>query len=466
MSYYAAADSYRDTVADALAAGARFADLHARPTADGVTVRTTLVEPDGGLLVASVTGETVPTIVDLAPAANWDEREAHDRFGVGFDGHEPLRPLVDHDLDLSSWVTPVHGADPYQVAVGPIHAGVIESGHFRFHLVGDRILHLDGRLFYKHRGLERLAEGRSLAAGLEVAVFACMACSVTNAVAYAGAVELLEGLTVDAATARARTLLLELERLWSHVNDVAAICAGVGSAPGFNALLAIVEEARRLNAHLTGHRFLRGAVAIGHSDLTVDAAVAVDARAVLADLAARWRSTWRSLAFNASVQDRLPGVGIVTPADAVALGAAGPARRAAGVLEDVRTTSPTLAYAGFTPVGPVSPDGDVRARVEQRALELAQTFEILDALLADPIVPGESRSAAPAGDAATMRVESPRGATTLVLHRNGESVGRLRLRTGSYANWPVVAACAADTILADFPLINKSFELCYACADR
>ena len=107
----------------------------------------------------------MPTIVDLAPAAGWDEREAHDLYGVRFDGHEPLRPLVDHDAGLGRFVTHVHGADAYQVAVGPIHAGVIESGHFRFHVVGDLILHVDARLFYKHRGLERAAEGLPLADG-------------------------------------------------------------------------------------------------------------------------------------------------------------------------------------------------------------------------------------------------------------------------------------------------------------
>ena len=116
--------------------------------------------------------------------------------GLRFDGHEPLRPLVDHDLDLARWTVPVRGHDAHQVAVGPIHAGVIESGHFRFHVVGDRILHLDARLFYKHRGLERAAEGRTLADGLAYAQRACAACAVSNALAYAHACE-------DATRARA-----------------------------------------------------------------------------------------------------------------------------------------------------------------------------------------------------------------------------------------------------------------------
>ena len=135
-----------------------------------------------------------PSIVDLAAAAGWDEREAHDLHGVRFAGHDPLRPLVDHDPDLGRWTVPIADDDAYQVAVGPIHAGVIESGHFRFHVVGDRILHLDARLFYKHRGLEQAAEGSSLEDGMAFVSRACAACAVANGVAYAQACEEALGL--------------------------------------------------------------------------------------------------------------------------------------------------------------------------------------------------------------------------------------------------------------------------------
>ena len=197
---------YRTRIAAALEGGSRFAGLHA----SGGDVRAALVSPDGAIQLESVpvVDGRVASIVDLAPAANWDEREAHDLYGIRFDGHEPLRPLVDHDLDLRSWTVPVRGDDPYQVAVGPIHAGVIESGHFRFHVVGDRILQLDARLFYKHRGLERAAEGRTLAEGLPYAARACAACAVTNTVAYAQACEQILGLRPTAEVSRARTILL------------------------------------------------------------------------------------------------------------------------------------------------------------------------------------------------------------------------------------------------------------------
>ena len=164
-----------EIVAEALASGWRFASLHA----SGATVRTVLVGDGGTTRVENATGPHVASIVDLAPAAAWDEREAADLYGIRFDGHEPMRPLVDHDLELAHWTVPVHSHDAYQVAVGPIHAGVIESGHFRFHVVGDRILHLDPRLFYKHRGLERAAEGRSADEGRAYAQRACAACAVS-----------------------------------------------------------------------------------------------------------------------------------------------------------------------------------------------------------------------------------------------------------------------------------------------
>jgi Ni,Fe-hydrogenase III large subunit len=456
--------SYRETVAEALAAGHRFAGLYAI----GGTVRAVLAAADGSAVVAEAEAEDgrVPTIVDLAPAANWDEREAADLYGLRFDGHEPLRPLVDHDLDLERWTVPVRGADAYQVAVGPIHAGVIESGHFRFHVVGDRILHLDARLFYKHRGLERAAEERPLGEGLAYAQRACAACAVSNTLAYAHACEAAIGLRAPAELARVRTVLLELERVWSHLNDIAAVCAGVGLAAGNARFAALTERARELNRMLTGHRFLFGSIRVGGSALKLDAVAVAAARDELAAILAESRSGWRELLFNASFQDRLPEVGVVTAAEARRLGAVGPAARASGVAEDARTAADRLAYGGFEPVAPRRTAGDVQARLEQRAVELLQSLELLPTLLTGALEPAEAVTRDAATPLGLALVESPRGATLCVVERNGGRLRRLRLRTGSYANWPVVAHAAAGNLLPDFPLINKSFELCYACADR
>jgi len=458
--------TYRDRVESALAEGSSFAGLYA--VARGGPVRVALASEDGAVTfeTVDVVEGAVPSIVDLVPAAGWDEREAHDLYGVRFEGHEPMRPLVDHDLDLARWTVPVQGRDPYQVAVGPIHAGVIESGHFRFHLVGEKILHLDARLFYKHRGLERAAEGATLTEGARHVTRACAACAVTNGVAYAQAVEEALGLVPPAALARARTILLELERVWSHLNDISAVCAGTGLAAGAQRFAGLTERARRLNARLTGHRFLFHTVRVGGSDLALDSDTTALAREELREIRGEAASGWRELTFNRSFQDRLHGVGIVRGKDARRLGAAGPAARAAGVAVDVRATSPHLAYEGFAPVVPEQPTGDVRARYEQRWLELAQSFDVLDGLLTEPIAPIGAERGGSDRPVGTSRVESPRGATLCVVERDGDRLARVHLRTGSYANWPVVAFAATGNMLPDFPLVNKSFELCYACADR
>ena len=457
---------YRSAIADALARGSRFGGLHASADGGRRVVRALLVSPAGEtrLETAAATNDSVPTIVDLTPAASWDEREAHDLYGVSFAGHVPLRPLADHAA--GGWTTPVRGRDPYEIAVGPIHAGVIESGHFRFHVVGERILHLDAQLFYKHRGLERAAVGATLERGLAFTTRACAACWVSNAVAYAHACEELMGLQPAPELARARTILLELERVWNTLNDIGALCAGVGMAAGTNRFAALTEDARRLNAELTGHRFLFGSVAVGGSALELDVAAVARARAALARIRADASRAWRDLLFNASFMDRMPDIGLVDAHTAVALGAVGPAARASGVGVDVRSTSPRLAYDGFEPAALRRPAGDVQARLEQHALELLPCLDILDRLLDGPVRPASATPGADATPIGIGLVESPRGATSCIVERDGDRIARLRLRTGSYANWPVVAHAAADNMLPDFPLINKSFELCYACVDR
>ena len=457
---------YRDRIGEALESGWSFAGLYA--VAAGGPVRVVLANDDGATRIETVdpVAAAVPSIVDLVPAASWDEREAHDLYAVGFDGHEPLRPLVEHDLDVARWTVPVEGSDPYQVAVGPIHAGVIESGHFRFHLVGEKILQLDARLFYKHRGLERAAEGSGIGDGLRYVSRACAACAVTNGVAYAQAAESSLGLRSSPDLTRARTILLELERVWSHLNDLSAVCAGTGLAAGAQRFAGLTERARRLNARLTGHRFLFGSVKVGGSDVVLDGSAIAFAREELESLRAASSSGWRELVFNRSFDDRLVDVGVVRARDVRRLGATGPAARAAGVATDVRTASPRLAYDGFVAVTSTRATGDVKSRLEQRHLELVQSFDLLQSLLVDPLEPGSAERAGPELTVAASRVESPRGATLCVVERDGDTLTRVHLRTGSYANWPVVAFAAAGNMLPDFPLINKSFELCYACADR
>ena len=452
----------------AVAEGARLRCLYAADGDDGPEVRLLLGLPDAErLLTTTARDGMLDSVLELLPAVGWDEREAHDVYGVRFAGHEPLRALVAHPPELERWATPVSGDGTHQVAVGPIHAGVIESGHFRFHVVGERVLHLDLRLFYKHRGLERAAEGEPLDDAIAFAQRACAACAVANSVAYAQAAEAILGLAPTPELRRARTFLCELERLYNHLNDLSAICAGIGFAPGTMAFAALKERAQQLNHMLTGHRFLFHTIAVGHSALAFDDRVGQSVRADVAALCADAAATWRELLFSSSVQDRLRGVGVLSAVDGEALGAVGPTARAAGLRRDARAESdPLLWYGDLAPVVPETPSGDVAARAEMRALELQQTCDILDELLTRPLNASGARTDRPAQAFGVGRVESPRGETVCVVEADGTTVHRLHLRTGSYANWPVLAHTVPGNLLPDFPLINKSFELCYACADR
>ncbi len=460
--------AWRAACRRALEKGARFCGAYAAGPDSARRWNAMFARGAETLVLTTLPGDAdLPTIVDLFPAAGWDEREAHDLYGIRLDGHEPLRPLVAHAPDTESWTVPVEGEGVHEVAVGPVHAGVIESGHFRFHVVGERILLVDLRLFYKHRGLERAAQGQQLADGLASAQRACGACAVTNSVAYAQACESVMGLTPSRELRRARTLLLELERLYNHLNDIAAVCAGVGFATGNMAFAALKERAMRLNAALSGHRFLFGSVEVGGSRLALPSPALDRARSELRELRQEAARAWREIRFAASVQARLGGVGVLDRDDAVELGAVGPVARASGVSLDTRTSSPGLWYgSSFAAAIPPVAGGDVTARLEMRAIELEVTLELLDELLLEPV---HADTAGPGGEAAPVgvaRVESPRGETVCVVEPEAYRVGRLHLRTGSYANWPALAHATAGNLLPDFPLINKSFELCYACVDR
>jgi Ni,Fe-hydrogenase III large subunit len=463
--------AWRSSCLEARAAGGRFEGLFAAVAAagerDAVELRVVFGSPAGERVIACRGPKlAVETIVDAVPAAAWDEREAHDLHGVRFVGHRPLRPLLDHDAPLEAWTVATVGRDTHQVAVGPVHAGVIESGHFRFHVVGERILHLDLRLFYKRRGLEAAAAGRPLGEAIAYAQRACAACAVTNTVAYAQACEAALGLGPDRDLRRIRTLLLELERVYNHLHDISAICAGVGLAAGTTAYAALKERAQRVNERLTGHRFLFGTIILGGSELTLTAGDVADARAQLRAIQADQATSWRELQFVLSLQERLAGIGVLSHDDAGLLGAVGPTARASGVGEDARSESPRLWYGVFAPAVGQSPAGDVASRMTQRAIELDQSFGVLDELLAGPLGRGSAGPVADAGSVGVGRVESPRGATTCLVERDGNSLRRMHLRTGSYANWPVLSSVVPGNLLADFPLINKSFELCYACVDR
>jgi Ni,Fe-hydrogenase III large subunit len=468
----------------------------------GLTVEEVVAIPKGPIVRLRVelpAGDpTYPSITPLVPAAQWDEREAHDLHGVVPVGHPDPRPLVIHEpaaaaaaatpptpgasagpvatpLAAATPATPfrsfvAHGEGVYQLPVGPIHAGIIEPGHFRFSAVGESVLYLDARLFYTHRGLERLVEGKTLAEALPIVERACGVCTVTHATVYSRAVERLTGTVPPPRAQKARVLLAEMERLYNHVGDLGNICAGAGFNFGVSRLGWQKERLLRLNERLTGHRYLMGMVAPGGLRLGLDERGLATLATNVTEIEREVRSIVRLLVRSEGFMSRLQATGVLTAKEARRLGAVGVAARASGLDQDLRRDRPAEGYLG-TPMSVIGASaGDAAARFHVRAQEIgvsaALIADLAGRLPAGPIaVPraGEPRS----GDVALAGAEGPRGASWLWLMTGADGrVARLHLRSASFANWPVVATVVPGNIVPDFPLINKSFELCYACTDR
>jgi len=431
----------------------------------GPIVRLRVEIPDGDL--------TYPSLTPLLPAAQWDERECRDLYGIVPAGHPDPRPLVSHDPEAAA--TPyksfvAHGEGVNQVPVGPIHAGVIEPGHFRFSAVGESVLYLDARLFYTHRGLERLVEGRTFADALPVVERACGVCTVTHATAYSRAVERLTGTAIPPRARLARVLLAEMERLYNHVGDLGNMCAGVGFNFGTSRLGWQKERLLGLNEGLTGHRYLMGMVAPGGLRLDLDERGLAGLDASVTEVEHEVRRIVRLLVRSEGFMQRLHGFGVLSRTEAVRLGALGVAARASGLADDLRRDRPADGYEDITVPQIGASTGDVAARFHVRAQEASASA----ALIADlsrriPDGPkGVDLGPSPKpGAVALAGAEGPRGASWLWLMAGpGGTIGRLHLRSASFANWPVVASVVPGNLVPDFPIINKSFELCYACTDR
>jgi len=433
-----------------------------------------------------------PSITPLVPAAHWYEREVQDMFGLIAEGHPDPRRLVLHD----NWPDGVHPLrkdfdpsipvprverEPYQfhrlhgegfveIPVGPIHAGVIEPGHFRFAAVGEAIFHLETRLFYTHRGIEKLAEGKTPAHVLQLAERVCGACSCSHAVSYAQAIEAIAGVEIPARAAAIRTLYLELERLYNHLGDLGNICAGVGFAVGASFGARLKEDIQRLNERLIGNRFLHGVVRLGGVRRDLHAEDAIDVEQTLDGVARDFKDFIELIMGSETLVERLTTTGVLPAATARALGAVGVAARASGVDLDSRRDHPHAYYDRLPMPVPVvvRDEGDVKARLLVRSDEVLASLAIARALLATmPAGPtAVDLGAIPAGFAWGVS-ESPRGENIHWVRVGADgTIERYRVRSASYPNWPAVAAAVPGNMVPDFPLINKSFELCYACLDR
>ena len=432
------------------------------------------------------TNPQIPSLSAVSFPASRFERELADLFGVTPVGHGFPRRLVHHQHWPDDWHPLRHDAGPtppidetrdpfpfvevqgrgvYEIPVGPVHAGLIEPGHFRFSVVGETIITMKARLWFVHKGIEKLFESRHHAAGTELAERISGDTAVGHNLAYCLAIEDALGVTVPPAGQFLRALLLELERLYNHAADIGALANDVGYSIINAHALRVREQLLRMNRRVTGHRLLRGAVVPGgaHVHDLPDPAELTTIATDLADIA--------ELALaNATVIDRFTGTSTLASQAALELGTLGPVARASGIDHDARRDHPFIDLTDALRVI-VRPEGDVHARFCVRRDEIAASIDLIGWLLeqlshrldqpAITPIPTPTR-----GTAGVGVVEGWRGTIT---HRielaPGGTVTRVKIVDPSFFNWPALPIALADTIVPDFPLTNKSFNLSYAGND-
>ncbi len=432
------------------------------------------------------------SLTSVLPAVHWDEREAQDLLGITPLGHpdprrlvlpdgwpeglHPLRKDVPWDVHPERTAAPgwsprlADGEGVVFMPVGPVHAGIIESGYFAFSLMGETVLHLDLRLFQKHRGVEKLLEGLPWADAGALVDRTCATCSASHQAAWCEAIEQIVDWRLPARGTVLRTILLECERLYNHINDIAAMPAGTGYAVAAMEGAELKEQTLRLLSAAFGHRYLFGTIRPGGVACDLAAPRATDLRARLGQLRGRLRRLAQRMLRHPGFMDRLQGTGVLPRRVASDLCAVGPSARASGVAQDLRVDRPYLAYGMLSPLLVTEQAGDVGARLRLRLREAEVSFELLDHLL-HGLPQGPFRSEAPARAELAEGLgigcnESPRGANVHYLQLRAGRIERYRIRTASFANWPLLMTAVPGNLIGDFPLINKSFELCYACCDR
>ncbi|MDO9518059.1 MAG: NADH-quinone oxidoreductase subunit C [Methanosarcinaceae archaeon] len=428
------------------------------------------------------------SITHKIPAANWYEREIQDMFGLVPKRHPDPRRLVmfedwpedqyplRKDFDINSKpprvegtydYKKVEGEGIYEIAVGPVHAGVIEPGHFRFSVAGEPIINLEIRHFYTHKGIEKQFENISIDKAVFLAERVSGDNSVAHAVAFCQAIEKIASVDIPKCAKYVRTVLLELERLYNHVSDIGGIATDVGFAVGSAHAGILKEKLMQLNEHVTGSRLLRGMVMIG--GVRRDVKDISDLSTRLSLLEQEFRDLIDFLIETPSLVDRIETTGIIHNDIARALHVVGPTGRASGIDYDVRRNHPYAAYPQINFDVPVRNDEDVYARTVVRSDEVLQSFSIIQQALqllesiadADMIVDvGDIPSGCALG-----YTEAPRGETIYWVMMGDGKIERCKLRDPSYCNWPAIEYAVLDNIVPDFPLINKSFSLSYSGND-
>ena len=479
----------------AAAFGCRWAAFWADLQGDTLLVRSALEKGGCHLVLETRVPLTSPRLASLTPqfpAADRPERHAHDLLGLELVDHPqphrwtrhqawpetryPLRPDDFPPSEKPPGATPpdpdypfarVDGSGVFEIPVGPVHAGIIEPGHFRFHAVGEEVLRLEERLGYVHKGIEKLAVGRDAEGLARLAGRVSGDSTVAHTWAACQALERAVGCAVPPRALHLRALLAERERVANHLGDIGAICNDVAFAFALAQLGRLREVWQRRNHQCFGHRMLmdvvvpggvRGDIGVGgQGNLRADHRSLREEVEVLFDL----------LEDNPSLMDRLVTTGRLDPETAGRMGAVGYVGRASGQAFDARRDSPYPPYDGLQVRVPVFSEGDVAARMRVRMEEVRVSLDLMDELL-ETLPPGATRAPWPvgAGGEGLGVVEGWRGEvlTYVRLDATGR-VARFFPRDPSWLTWPALEQLILGNIVPDFPVCNKSVNGSYSGHD-
>ena len=483
---------FRDVVIRATDDGARIASLFGYRQEDN-SIRMIAVlthDADGSLsLLATNVDESYPALTPDCPQAHWFEREIAEQWGIEPRKHPWLKPIRFHrsyrpgqdawgrkETDpLPPSVTSffqVEGEEIHEVAVGPVHAGIIEPGHFRFQCHGENVQHLEISLGYQHRGIERALVNGPDPRTIHYMETAAGDTTVGHALAHAHLVEALNGMPVAPRAHAIRAVALELERLANHTGDLGALAGDVGFLPTASYCGRLRGDFLNMTALLCGNRFGRSLVEPGGIHMSLDARRATELRSRLIRTMDDVTAAAELLFKTPSVMARFEETGVLSRDNCRELGLVGPAARACGLMRDVRMDFPSGMYC-FAHV-PVCTwhTGDVFARAFVRWLEIQRSAAFIDAQLRT--LPDES---APSSGSETARPLQPDSViVSLVEGWRGEichaaltdAEGRFvryKLVDPSFHNWMGLALTLRGQQISDFPLCNKSFNLSYCGHD-
>ncbi len=432
----------------------------------------------------------LPSLTNAIHAVNWQEREIQDLFGIKLVGHPNPRRCVLHDdwpeiyplrkdFELRAELPPfsgprhkfreVEGEGVFHVPVGPVHAGIIEPGHFLFSVAGEPVLYLQLRLFYTHKGTEKLFESLPIPHCVRLAESISGDSSFAHAIAFCHAVERAAETEVPLRARALRTICLELERLYNHIADIGAICTDVAFITANMHTMRLKERVLRVNEELTGNRLLRGMACIGGVRFDFGAGQLRALASLVDDLEREFKELVELIRSHSGTRERLETTGVLRPEVASQLGVVGVAGRASGIDRDLRREFPTDFYDQVQFTVPVFSEGDVQRRMAVRREEVFQSCSIIRQVLAKlPAGPiGSQLGEIPADRVALGYVEGWRGEIFHWIHTaSGNRLSRCKIKDPSLQNWPALSEAILGNIVPDFPVVNKSFNLSYSGTDR